>query len=274
MQQVTLNIIFDGNNIRLNASGIGPEKPTNKMRILNAGFFSTPSIKFGTRPENEFDIFFLNDKHCSGEGKNNPLITGTSICQHCYSEQLGEKMQEVRKSKRKNFIDYQVEQQSDKLQWLNELHSFVIDNEDYLNERDFSVSYEFKNLIEEKQQELNPEIKSPSDNLSFLTSLLKIASPDQKAVPKLKWNRNDVDLLEFVTALHRSGAINNEAGNLTRAGAIEFFENLFGIEIKDAESKLSKATDRKRSRHPFLDELVKQFAAYCEDKDSLKSSSR
>jgi hypothetical protein len=83
--------------------------------------------------------------------------------------------------------------------------------------------------------------------------------PPQKI---LQWKKSDVDLLELIVALNESGSIfcNNSA--MTRKELREFFENLFGMTIKDSESKLSKATIRKRKLAPFLTFLKQTFENY------------
>ena len=264
-----------------------------KHYFVNTVRFTNPAIKIlskGSSPESEFDIAFRDDKKCEMNEKN-PYIPGTTICQNCYSRALGDKMEELRKSKRSDFIIYQLAQQTDKNQWLKELNDFVLDNEKYLNQSDYSASSDFRNTISRLRNTTRSATPNFSDTTSLLADFLKAmptpsssipsvstsvqvpstptAAPATTINPVLKWTRFDVDLLEFVTALHKSGAINNSSGNLSRTEAIEFFEKLFGIKIKDAESKLSKATGRKRSRHPFLDELVKTFADYCDKKDAL-----
>lgn len=84
--------------------------------------------------------------------------------------------------------------------------------------------------------------------------------------PQLAWNRNDTDLLELVTALIEMKAINNKTNTLTRKAAIEIFSKIFGIEIKDAESKLSRATERKKDISPFLTALKESFDNYVHKK--------
>lgn len=82
----------------------------------------------------------------------------------------------------------------------------------------------------------------------------------------LVWGKNDTDLLELITALLEIKAINNNRFNLTRKEAIEFFSKIFDREIKDAESKLSKATDRKKDVSPFLTTLKESFDNYARKK--------
>lgn len=105
--------------------------------------------------------------------------------------------------------------------------------------------------------------------LRFIDDQEKIYFPNQSIQPfksELIWKKYDIDLLELITALMESGSINNKTMNLTRKDAIRIFEAFFNISIKDAESKLSKATARKKESSPFLNVLVKTFKDYSEKK--------
>ena len=82
----------------------------------------------------------------------------------------------------------------------------------------------------------------------------------------VQWKKSDTDLLELIVALNESGSIfcNNSA--MSRKQTIEFFENLFGISIKDSESKLSRATERKKDPAPYITFLRQTFINYSERK--------
>ncbi|HEY6914706.1 MAG TPA: RteC domain-containing protein [Paludibacter sp.] len=49
---------------------------------------------------------------------------------------------------------------------------------------------------------------------------------------------------------------------LTRKEVIDYFQQLFGIEIKAPEGKLNRATNRKTNTTPFLDSLKVAFDNY------------
>jgi hypothetical protein len=87
-------------------------------------------------------------------------------------------------------------------------------------------------------------------------------SDSQMKTTDLVWCRNDTDLLELVTALFEMKAINSNTNTLTRKAAIEIFSKIFGLEIKDVESKLSRATERKKEVSPFLSALKESFDNY------------
>nr|MBK9653132.1 RteC domain-containing protein [Bacteroidota bacterium] len=120
------------------------------------------------------------------------------------------------------------------------------------------------NILLTNQQQALDKIETPQQNDN-----LRMKHP-KTPQPTFKWNKNDVDLLELITALAETKAIVNTNGESVRSEIVAFFENVFNMEIKDAESKLSKATERIRSIHPFLDKLIKNFKEYCEKKDAPK----
>ena len=90
----------------------------------------------------------------------------------------------------------------------------------------------------------------------------------------LIWQKNDTDLLELVTALFESGSITNSTKDLTRKEAINAFMGFFGMEIKDAESKLSRATSRKKDVAQYLSNLKTTFEDYAKAKDDRLDSQR
>ncbi|MHA1748712.1 MAG: RteC domain-containing protein [Promethearchaeota archaeon] len=105
-----------------------------------------------------------------------------------------------------------------------------------------------------------------SDYLEKLEKLIYKDTNNRVIQKKIKWLKSDTDLLELITALYESKAINNESKNLTRKDAIKYFAEIFSIEIKDAESKLTRATERKKDTSPFLTKLKEIFDEYCQKK--------
>ena len=93
-------------------------------------------------------------------------------------------------------------------------------------------------------------------------------------IGNLIWNKTDTDLLELVTALIESGSIQNPTKDLTRKEAIEIFSQIFNVDIKDAESKLSRATERKKDLSPFLSKLKDSFETYVQKKDERMDNYR
>ena len=102
-------------------------------------------------------------------------------------------------------------------------------------------------------------------------SIQVISTPIQTAFPTLAskyvWKAKDTDLLELSCSLCLEDAIGRlDGGKMTRKELIGVFEDLFGIQIKDAEGKLNKATNR-NDKTPFLDRLRTAFHTYSRDKD-------
>jgi hypothetical protein len=105
-------------------------------------------------------------------------------------------------------------------------------------------------------------------NLATEQSFKMIPVNDSKIFDSnLNWARSDTDLLELVTALFEMKAINGRQYPLSRKESIEIFSNFFGREIKDAESKLSRATERKKDISPFLSSLKESFDNYAIKKE-------
>lgn len=90
----------------------------------------------------------------------------------------------------------------------------------------------------------------------------------------IMWEASDTDLLELITALVESGSVQNSTKSITRKEAIDFFSEIFGLEIKDAESKLSRATERKKDLSPFLTKLKYHFEQYVQKKDTRSENLR
>ena len=63
-------------------------------------------------------------------------------------------MEDILKSKRKEFIEYQVSLRNDKLQWLNELENILTDYENQFDRADYSFSREYKDVVEDIRNEL------------------------------------------------------------------------------------------------------------------------
>jgi len=83
--------------------------------------------------------------------------------------------------------------------------------------------------------------------------------------PALIWNKSDTDLIELTSALYMIKAIDKPSGSITRKDLLHTLCNIFGMEIKDAESKLSKATLRNNPTK-FLNNLKETFESYIDSK--------
>ena len=125
-------------------------------------------------------------------------------------------------------------------------------------------------------KELKPEIESIIENIKQEEedkNLIKSEKSD-KLKTEICWEGNDTELIELVTALYEGGYINNKKENLSRKDAFIFFGNIFNQPMKDAESKLSKAIAIRKDPTPFLDNLIKAFIGYREEKFKLKQKNK
>ena len=93
-------------------------------------------------------------------------------------------------------------------------------------------------------------------------------APFQHVKSDFSWSASDTDLLELVTALFLENALKHRDGtSFTRKELTSCFQELFGMEIKDVEVKLTRATNRKMSTTPFLDKLKLAFENYVQEKE-------
>lgn len=121
--------------------------------------------------------------------------------------------------------------------------------------------------IDSLHLQLDLEIKAnksfpPADNDTIIKAELK---PEWKS--ELMWKSSDTDLLELMTAMFQTKSLQRRDGqNITRKDVFDFFSQIFGLEIKDAEGKLARATNRKMNLTPYLDSLKGAFEAYSEEK--------
>ena len=131
------------------------------------------------------------------------------------------------------------------------------------------IVYHQKNFIKKLSNFLENHIKSieTSSSIIYKNSMKDIMESN------LHWDAGDTDLLELLVALLETGTItgrNNK--HLTRKDAISYFEGIFSMKIKDSESKLTRATERKKDTSPFLSSLKIAFDNYVRRKsEKLKS---
>lgn len=124
---------------------------TTSRNPANVVFFTQATVKTSLDVTNEFDIVF--SKPCLDATTSNPLITGTSICQYCYSNALLKLLKRVPSIRHKEFIAYQLSHQVNKITWLGELNNFIISNEKHLNRNNPNTTNHYLVLIAELQNE-------------------------------------------------------------------------------------------------------------------------
>ncbi len=169
-------------------------------------FTEAPIVTMRDQKENEnpFDIVFHPDKKCKD---GIPHIPGTTICFNCYDRELADKMLEVPRLRRQEFLDYQCEKRNDVPTFLNELEDFLIDNEDTMDGMEYGVASSFIDLIKEKRQELQPTgaktIKVGINDLDDLFGVLNKATqvtqfklPDDFSLTKLAIKADRLDIYQ------------------------------------------------------------------------------
>ncbi len=161
---------------------------------------------------------------------------------------------------------------------------------DLINDKDAEEKYrkkvikEYEDNRDSKLEEYKSKNSTILEFINALKDVHKKLSLEQIKIPGLAmdkgnmstliWQKNDTDLLELVTALYESGSITNPTKDLTRKEAINAFMQFFGMEIKDAESKLSRATSRKKDVSQYLTNLKTTFEDYAKAKDERLDSQR
>ncbi len=89
------------------------------------------------------------------------------------------------------------------------------------------------------------------------------------------WTASDTDLMELIVALIETKSLQREDGKkLTRVELVEYFQELFGIEMKHAESKLSHTGDRIKEISVFLQKLKLAFENYVQKKEEKLKARR
>ncbi len=121
-------------------------------------------------PPSNFDITFKSDKKCNIDD-NNPAINDTKICRNCYYRRFAEKLSSVRKSKRKDFVNFQMSIRENKGGFLTELDEFLTDNDEYFNNKDYSITSDYKGYISELLFEMeNDNLNSVDDINQYIES--------------------------------------------------------------------------------------------------------
>lgn len=125
--------------------------------------------------------------------------------------------------------------------------------------------------LERLKNQLEIEDKALTHN-AIANDLVVVQGGD---VSPYSWNASDTDLLEVVAALHKNNSIKQKDSKpLTRKELIDYFQQIFNMDIKDVEGKLSKATSRKKNMTPFLDSLKGAFESYAEEKEGKLAGRR
>ena len=87
--------------------------------------------------------------------------------------------------------------------------------------------------------------------------------PPKKYSSPLKWKESDTAFIELFASVFHVGAIMHVSHDITRKELFEILSEMFNLNIKDLESKLSRAKRRKKNETPFLDSLRFAFNNLC-----------
>jgi hypothetical protein len=136
------------------------------------------------------------------------------------------------------------------------------DLEDYQADEMFSTSHDYKLskiIANERYQE-------------YLHNQLNVNNYcDMSLGNQITWTSNQTDLVELIYALVECGAFNN--GNVEIKRIIDYFQQIFQVDLKHYYRKYADITQRKKERTVFLDRLKTCLVRKMEAKYDLKDTS-
>ena len=105
------------------------------------------------------------------------------------------------------------------------------------------------------------------DKRKSAKSILEVQPDITNDSKPYKWAMSGTDFLELFTALYQNECFERKDGkSFTRKQLTDYFQGLFGLEIKDLEGKLTRATNR-NDKTPFLNDLISAFEIYADQKE-------
>jgi len=131
----------------------------------------------GDDPPTNFNITFSNIKKCDINDYN-PPIKGSKICKNCYYRKFAKKMEEVRKTNKRNFLNHQLKLRIGKEVFLNELVQFINVNKEYFNTIDKLIVNKYIESIKEIQEEIS--IMGTNKNTGLNYTSLKVELIERK----------------------------------------------------------------------------------------------
>ena len=139
-------------------------------------------------------------------------------------------------------------------------------SKDYLYSKTYYPNFELLCNIEIDRIDKKLSLQNNNQNSNNRDRLVLTKPPETQQF-NLKWNANDIDLLELLTSLYKAEVFTRKDGEeLNRKDLINTFEKLLGIEIKNPEVKLTRATGR-NDKTPFLDKLKTAFENFGDEKE-------
>lgn len=133
---------------------------------------------------------------------------------------------------REAFVEYQMEKYgTDAERWLKEVSGMINDYHDDIV--GFNIADDFQNIIASKLNTV--------------------------PISDLQWDANDTDLLELIVALTETRSLKN----VSRKHIVAVFERVFNIQLKDYDSKISKAANGRKNTVPsFTAKLAVAWEEY------------
>lgn len=95
----------------------------------------------------QYVVTFPTYKDCKKKNEEKECIGESNICVYCYYSSFLILMANQLPSKRKAFVEYQVGWRTDKKKFLNELHSLLIDNEEFFNKSNNNSFNSYSSII-------------------------------------------------------------------------------------------------------------------------------
>lgn len=269
--------IFDGDD---DSYTISPIKPVTEFELLlqlftpfsisiNDTFFSPPEMPFVGDNKYSKYINRLSDEFISEIEQNIQLRINTWMILN-YLNKLKYRLNEIKS----NYI------KEDSYSKSFSVHNTVYENfnikinDDYTNSGNISphekfwVNYALSYYWRIQLESIQKILDSVELGIDTIKSSDDYVNP-QKIIDKpgnLIWNKSDTDLLELIVALLETQSLSSKDYSLTRKDLVFLFSQFFGREIKDFESKLTRATERKKDTSPYLTKLKLAFENYCQSK--------
>lgn len=186
-----------------------------------------------------FNVVFPSLKSCNARA-DNPFIDGTTICKHCYYKAFAQKMIEIRKSKRKDFIEHQMALRNSPQIFLKELSEFVIDNEDIFNGAEYGIAREYQSII----SSLDSDVISQPENLSFTAQIANAIGKSVGAEVKLREYTMDI----FISHSSKNVLIVNQLVELIK----------IATNLKAEKIRCTSVPGYKLEAGSFTDEVLKK----------------
>lgn len=134
------------------------------------------------------------------------------------------------------------------------------DLEDFQGDEMFSTACDYK---------LSKIIANERFQEYLLQQSLKLDSPsNSNNESPIVWTSNQTDLVELIYALVETGAFNN--GNVEIKHLMDYFQNIFQIDLRYYYRKYTDITNRKKERTAFLDKLKTALIRRMEEKYEWK----